>query len=71
MYLEQESANSALNSLLVLCMDEKNQQLIVKTVLLIESLLTAKKDFKFDSYERVLAFLLDKLPDSKLGKKSE
>ena len=37
---------------------------------LVESLLAANKNFKFENYERVLAFLLDKLPDSKLGAKA-
>ena len=38
---------------------------------LIEAILSANKDFKFENYERMLAFLLDKLPDAKLGKKCE
>ncbi len=38
---------------------------------MIEAILNANKNFKFENYERMLAFLLDKLPDAKMGKKCE
>ncbi|CDW78329.1 UNKNOWN [Stylonychia lemnae] len=67
----QEGYQQAYNSLLTMCMDEKIQQIIVTTVDLIDNILMINKNFKFENHERVLAYLMDKLPDQKLGKKSE
>ena len=36
-----------------------------------DGVLLTKVDFKFDSHERVLAFLMDKLIDPKLSQKVE
>jgi hypothetical protein len=52
-------------------MDEKVAQIIHQTVNLIEGIIITQKNFKFDSHERVLAYLLDKLIDPKLSSKIE
>eukprot|EP00347_Sterkiella_histriomuscorum_P005376 403356849 len=67
----QEGYSAAYNSLIILCMDEKVQQIIVTTVELIDQILTRNKNFKFENTDRVLAFLIDKMVDPKIGKKAE
>ena len=42
-----------------------------QTVNLMDGVLLTKVDFKFDSHERVLAYLMDKLIDPKLSQKVE
>ena len=50
-------------------MDQKVAQIVTQTVNIIEGVLLSQKDFKFDSHERVLAYLADKLIDQKLSSK--
>ena len=66
-YAHKEGFASAINQLVIMCMDQKVSQIINQTVNIIEGVLMTQKDFKFDSHERVLAYLADKLIDQKLS----
>ena len=52
-------------------MDEKVNQIVVQTVNLIEALVVTQPQFRFDSQERVLSYLLDNLTNTKLAGKIE
>jgi len=63
-----------MNALLTFCLDEKINQLQLKALILIHELIALQKnkaEFKFESLDRVLSYLLDRLIEPKLAAKSE
>lgn len=65
-YTDKPKFRETVNHLLDLMFDEKNTQICLQTILLINMLLTTQPNFVFDNMDRAISYISDKGVESKI-----